>query len=192
MESLIVLGVFGIGALLFNKALANSENENVTEGEAAFSVLGGFFIDEGEVMPYELSDEGLEKLKQREGFAARKYFDHKGFSIGYGHLIKPGESFAEPMSVEVATDLLLRDVEWANAAVFNLVEVPLNQNQFDALVSFVYNVGESAFKKSTLLRKLNDFDETATAEFARWVNASGKPLPALIARREDELNQFLG
>lgn len=138
-----------------------------------------------------LSDDGLEFLKSREGFAPTRYSDHKGYSIGYGHLIKAGESFDEPMSIEFATQLLAMDVEWAENAINDNVRVPLKQNQFDALVSFVYNVGSGAFANSTLLRKLNSSDSSVWAEFARWNIASGAINPGLVTRRKLETDLFL-
>lgn len=194
MESLIVLGVFGLGALLFNKALSTSDGgyETAEENTEVQNPSGGFYINEGGDMPTYLSEDGLEILKKRESFSPRKYWDHKGFSIGYGHLIKPGETFSEPMSIEVGTDLLMRDVAWAEAAVYGNVKVPITQNQFDALVSFVYTIGEPAFRKSTILKKINAGDETAADEFERWNLASGTVNAGLVNRREQEREQFLG
>ena len=79
----------------------------------------------------------------------------------------------------------------AEAAINGRVTVPLTQPQFDALVSFVFNVGAGAFRKSTLLKKLNagDYAE-ATAEFPRWVKGGGKTLPGLVVRRAAEMLLF--
>ena len=145
----------------------------------------------GDVMSaQQLTIAGLASLKREEGFAATPYPDHKGNSIGYGHLIKPGENLTY-LTEPQAADLLLQDVAWAEAAVTGAVRVPLSPAQFDALVSFAYNVGAGAFRASTLVRKLNAGDfNGAAAEFPRWVNASGRPLPALIARRDREQSLF--
>jgi lysozyme len=139
-----------------------------------------------------LSAAGLDAIARREGFSAKRYRDADGYSIGYGHFIKVGESFAEPMEQTTARMLLLHDSNTAADAVRAYVNVPLSQNEFDALVSFVYNVGAGAFRTSTLLRLLNAGDYSgAAAQFDRWNKSQGDILPALIARREQEKNQFL-
>lgn len=139
-----------------------------------------------------LSAQGLDAIARREGFSAVRYPDADGFSIGYGHFIKYGESFKEPMDQATALALLGKDAEIAADAVRAYVKVPLSQNEFDALVSFVYNVGAGAFKNSTLLRLLNAGDYSgAAAQFDRWNKSQGAVLPSLVARREQEKNQFL-
>lgn len=158
-------------------------NQAATEAEAVFTPADNWANPSG------LSDDGLIALMRREGFSATPYPDHKGYSIGYGHLIKPGESFERVTRAEAA-DLLATDVAWAVDAVRSAVLVPVNQAQFDALVSFAYNVGAGAFRGSTLVRKLNARDPTAVDEFGRWVYASGVVNPGLQARRADEVEQF--
>jgi len=90
-----------------------------------------------------------------------------------------------------AVELLAADVERHADGVRRLVDVPLTQNQFDSLVSLVFNIGIGAFQRSTLLKKLNDSDyEGAQAEFARWVYAGGRRLKGLERRREAEAKLF--
>ena len=139
-----------------------------------------------------LSAAGLDKIKAFEGFSATAYPDHKGNSIGYGHLIKAGDglSAASRVTKEQALELLASDVKWAVAAVNQSISVALTQKQFDALVSFCFNVGEGAFKSSTLVKRINAGDTGASAEFARWVNASGSVNSALVARRAQERADF--
>jgi lysozyme len=172
----------------------------ISEGDAAFEVdtpVTDSWDDDtplpGDLFmrPDSLSDDGLEKLKTREGFSAVSYPDHKGRSIGYGHLIKSGETFSEPMDRATALNLLASDVSWAVDAVNNHVTGAINQSQFDALVSFVYNVGSGAFANSTLLRKINANDASAVNEFPKWINASGVVNQSLIARRSSEVMQYL-
>lgn len=139
--------------------------------------------------PTALSSDGLEALMDREGFSSTPYYDFKGSSIGYGHLIKPGESFAS-ISQEVAAQLLASDVAWAVDAVRSAVLAPVDQNQFDALVSFCFNVGAGAFSRSTLVRRINAFDPNAADEFGRWVYAGGRVNDGLIARRQSERAQY--
>lgn len=137
-----------------------------------------------------LSSAGLEIIKQFEGFSAKPYPDHKGYSIGYGHLIKEGEVL-ELLSIDEATALLLQDVEWAEQAVRTAVSVDLDQNEFDALVSLAFNIGAGAFKKSTLVKKLNSGDfEGAAEQFAVWNRASGAVNTALVRRRAIEADLF--
>lgn len=137
-----------------------------------------------------LSDAGFAQLEQFEGFSATPYPDHKGQSIGYGHLIKPGEGLTY-VTQDQAVELLAQDVADAERTVRNAVTVPLTQNQFDALVSFTYNVGSGAFRGSTLLRLLNAGDyQGAAAQFPRWVNASGQVNASLVQRRQIEQQLF--
>lgn len=119
------------------------------------------------------SENGIKFLKDREGFRATPYKDTGGkLTIGFGHLVKPGEVFGALSSVE-ATALLERDVAIAETCINNFVREPLNQNEFDALISFVFNLGCANFKGSTLLKLLNkgDFDAAAN-EFVKWCHVT--------------------
>jgi len=87
---------------------------------------------------------------------------------------------------------LRTDVETSEHYVNNLVKVPLTQSQFDALVSLVFNIGGGAFRKSTLLLRLNDGEDLQAAdEFLKWNRAGGKVMAGLVKRRESEREQFL-
>jgi lysozyme len=96
----------------------------------------------------------------------------------------------------VATDaqcaaLFKEDTAWAQAAVRKHVRVPITQEQFDALVSFVFNFGEPAFRGSTMLRRINAGQcMAAGAEFSRWVLDNGVVLPGLVKRRAWERKQW--
>lgn len=142
-----------------------------------------------------MSLDGVERLKQHEAFAPTPYRDQAGhLTIGYGHKLKSGEAFTA-VSEPQALELLARDLADAEDAVNSLVKVPLTQSQFDALVSFTYNVGGTALRDSTLLRKLNDGDYAAVpAELGRWryVTVAGSKVESqgLINRRRDEAAQF--
>lgn len=112
------------------------------------------------------------------------------WTIGYGHTAtaKQGMTITQAKAVE----LLKNDLARFEAGVNTYVKVPINQNQFDALVSFSYNVGSGALKTSTLLKKLNAKDyQGAADEFLRWNKASGKVLAGLTKRRETERALFL-
>lgn len=132
-----------------------------------------------------LSDNGAKVLILREGLRTKAYKDTKGiWTIGVGHT---GPEVVEGLVItkEKAHELFQKDVAWAEDAV-NLVKVPLTQNQFDALVSFVFNIGAGAWKRSTMLKMLNAGDYAgATKQFDRWV------IPKEItSRRMSEKAQF--
>jgi GH24 family phage-related lysozyme (muramidase) len=141
-----------------------------------------------------ISDEGLALIAEFEGFVDHPYNDAAGHAtIGYGHLLHHGPVTAADnrrwgtMSRAEGQKLLRKDVRSREAAVSSLVKVPLNQGQFDALVSFVFNLGEGALRESTLLRKLNAGDYSAVpSELARWNKAGGRVLPGLVRRRQAE------
>lgn len=138
----------------------------------------------------QISLAGLALIKRAEGLALAPYKDAAGlWTIGYGHKLESGEWW-DKVSQADADALLARDVTDAEDAVNSLVSVPITQEQFDALVSFTYNVGAGALKKSTLLAKLNAGDPAAAAEFGRWVHAGGKVLPGLQTRRAEEARLF--
>lgn len=143
------------------------------------------------------SQQGLDLICRFEGFAANRYICPAGKpTIGYGHVIHAGEAFDEPLSEGDALELLLTDLPNYETRVLNLVEVELTQGQFDALVSFAYNLGTNALATSTLLNRLNSGDVAAAAdEFLRWNKATVKGqkvvLAGLTARREAEQELFL-
>lgn len=138
-----------------------------------------------------VSDEGLDLIKSFEGCRLTAYRDAAGvWTIGYGHTgpdVVPGGTITQ----QEADALLQADVNRFASGVEALVEVPMTQEQFDALVSFAYNIGLSAFGQSTLLRLLNaeDYDGAAN-QFQRWVHGGGKVLPGLVRRREAEAELF--
>ena len=142
---------------------------------------------------FHTSPKGLKLIKDEEGYRAKAYKDAVGvWTIGYG-TTNPTVAFEGNEIGKVKAETYLRqDVESAEDAIRRFVKVELDQHQFDALVSFVYNVGEGAFRKSTLLKKLNSGDTLGAAnEFPRWVYAKGKKLNGLIKRRNKERALFL-
>ncbi|MGE5537816.1 MAG: lysozyme [Gemmatimonas sp.] len=144
------------------------------------------------------SEEGLAFLKANEGYGDFAYVDRAlKNTIGYGHRIRPGESFPTGVSRDQAERLFAADVAEAASAVRRLAKVELTQSQFDALVSLVYNVGSGAFARSRMLGKLNAGDAVGAAtEFDDWdkiTTENGKPerVPGLTARRAREKSLFL-
>ncbi|MBN3006243.1 lysozyme [Chromobacterium alkanivorans] len=139
-----------------------------------------------------ISANGVKLIQQFEGLRLKAYQDAVGvWTIGYGHTgpdVTPGLVITQAQ----ADALLARDLSRFEAGVTRLVQVPLNQNQFDALVSFSYNLGLGSLQNSTLLRLLNQRDYAgAAAQFPRWNKAGGKVLPGLTRRRAAEQALFL-
>jgi len=134
---------------------------------------------------------GLNIIKEFEGLRLQAYkCPADRWTIGYGHTA--GVSANDVITEAQATSLLCQDVAESERAVNHYVHGPLTQNQFDALVSFVFNLGVGNFRTSTLLKKLNAGDNDGAAqEFGRWIHAGGKALPGLVRRREVERALFL-
>ena len=127
-------------------------------------------------------------IKHFEGYSPIIYKDAAGYpTIGFGHLIKPGEKIEEPLLGNAAERLLQEDIAPKAAAVNQYVRVPLFQGQYDSLISWTYNLGEGALKSSTMLKKINAarHDEVPT-QIKRWNKAGGKVLKGLERRREAE------
>jgi lysozyme len=134
-----------------------------------------------------ITQDGIDLIKRFEGFSSTVYICPAGYpTIGYGHLVRPDESYAEISETE-AEELLRQDVESAERAVLRLVNVPLTDGQFDALVSFTFNLGSGAFQRSTLRRKVNRLAHAEVPEqLMRWVWAGGRKLRGLRKRRRAE------
>ena len=143
-----------------------------------------------------ISQNGVDLIKRFEGLELEAYQDVAGiWTIGYGHTgpdVTPGMRITE----QEAEDLLKKDLKPREDAVGRLVKVPLNQNEFDALVSFVYNVGEANFKKSTARSRLNSGDRAGAAEALTWFNKATiggvlREVAGLTRRRAAERALFL-
>lgn len=139
-----------------------------------------------------ISDAGIGLIANFEGKRNSIYIDAVGFpTIGIGHLIKKNESFPEIMTDQEVNELFREDIKKRERSVNTLVTVELNQNQFDALLSLVFNIGTGAFATSTLLKKLNNGRvQEAADQFLRWDQAGGKPLLGLTRRRKAEKEVF--
>lgn len=140
-----------------------------------------------------ISHKGVELIKLFEGCRLETYLDAAGIpTIGYGST-GPHVRIGMKITKEEAEQLLLEDLKRFEAGVAEQVTVPLNQNEFDALVSFSFNVGLGALNRSTLLRMLNDgaSKEVVASQFLRWNKVNGKPLEGLTRRRKAERALFL-
>lgn len=138
-----------------------------------------------------ISENGLALIRQFEGLRLSAYQDTVGvWTIGYGTTRGVGPGMT--ISKSEAEALLEADVERFERELECLVTVPLNQNQWDALVSFIYNLGAKNLASSTLLRLLNAGDYAgAAAQFTRWNRAGNRVLAGLTRRREAERALFL-
>jgi lysozyme len=150
----------------------------------------------------QVGQSGKNLFKEWEGLVTHEYPDSGGApTIGIGHLLTRSErtsgkinigeealDYRDGLTEQQCWDLLDQDLDVAERAVNEAVTVALNQNQFDALVSFTFNVGEGAFRGSTLLKLLNQeqYDEVP-AQLRRWVRDNGQIVQGLVNRREKEI-----
>ncbi|GKX60262.1 lysozyme [Leminorella grimontii] len=143
-------------------------------------------------LPQNTGQAGINLIKEFEGLKLSKYRDAVGlWTIGYGHLIRSGETFERSLTEQEAEALLRKDLLESERGIRRLVSVPLTQNQFDALVSFVFNVGVGRLATSTLLKKLNAQDYRGAAdELPKWNRAGGNVLEGLTRRRQAERALF--
>ncbi len=135
-----------------------------------------------------ITSTGYQLIIAFEGFSPIPYRCPAGYlTVGYGHVVRAGEIFRQPISAEEGRRLLEADVGHVEAAVVRLIPVPLTDGQFDALVSFTYNLGAGALQRSSLRQKLLRGEVRAAGEeFPRWIYAGGRRLPGLVRRREME------
>ena len=153
-------------------------------------------------MEMQVGQRGKDLFKEWEGLVTHEYLDSGGApTIGIGHLLTRSErtsgkivirgqalDYRNGLTEQQCWDLLDQDLEGAEKTVNVTVTVPLNQNQFDALVSFTFNVGDGAFRGSTLLKLLNQrqYDQVP-AQLKRWNMDNGHVVQGLINRRKKEI-----
>jgi len=147
-----------------------------------------------------INQEGLDLIKSFEGLKLKAYLDAVRIpTIGYGTTIYPPShlngravKLGDEITKEEAELFLKYDVEQKAKKIKSFITKPLNDNQFSALVSFTYNLGEGAFKSSTLLKRINidPNDPKIHDEFMKWINAGGKPLEGLKRRRKAESDLY--
>lgn len=141
-----------------------------------------------------ISDKGLALIKSFEQFKAEAYLDAVGVpTIGWGTTRIDGQPVKLGMSctMEQATVWLMHDLQEFENFIQDKVNVPLTQNQFDALCSLVYNIGTTNFASSSVLSMINKKDyKTAQARFLLWNKAGGKVLKGLTRRRVAEAELF--
>jgi len=152
-----------------------------------------------------MSDNGRRLLTQWEGKETHVYRDSAGLpTIGVGHLLTRDEitsgkimiagvpvKYASGLTDQQIDRLLEHDLAWAESSVNTYIDVPLNQNQRDALISFTFNVGKQAFFSSTLRKVLNQGRyDLVPEQLARWNRAGGKVIHGLVKRRNHEIDLF--
>lgn len=153
-------------------------------------------------MSMQVGQSGKNLFKEWEGLVTHVYLDSGGEpTIGIGHLLTQSErasgriiirgqavNYQNGLTEQECWDLLDQDLNDAEKVVNETVNVPLNQNQFDTLVSFAFNVGMNAFRGSTLLKLLNQgqYDQVPE-QLRRWVRDTGKVVQGLVNRREKEI-----
>ena len=166
------------------------------------------------VTDMKMSDKGIEWLKDKEDRVLDKRGNHviyddatkkpvnpneplpKGATIGYGHLVKPGEDFTNGITERQAIALLRSDIATAERAVQDNITAQMSQAQYDALVSLAYNIGASGFKNSTVVKYINnpDFHSSVYSDlesaWKAWNRTQGKVSNGLINRRQNEWNLY--
>jgi lysozyme len=142
-------------------------------------------------LPLSLSPQGLAFIQRHEGYSSTVYQDAGGKpTIGYGHLIRPGEDFSNGITREQASQLLSQDTKTAVDAVNGRVKITPSQTQFDALVDFTFNLGAVALNKSILLQNINSGRPVILKNFTDWNHVGTIVVPGLTIRRTDEFNLF--
>ncbi|RNI30942.1 lysozyme [Rufibacter immobilis] len=146
-------------------------------------------------MAYRISNNGINQIKKHEGVEYRMYRDVAGYpTIGVGHLILATEKhlLTKTLTESEVDELLRKDIARFEKNLNAVVKVPLNQNQVDALLSLMFNIGSGAFNKSSILKRLNQKDYLRAANnFTLWNKAGGKVVQGLVNRRLQERTLFL-
>ena len=179
------------GGTLTQKQVDATNEVIATATDSTVADMLGIAIDQMVVSLF-----GIDLICGFEGLRLKAYDDGVGvWTIGFGTTIYPNGIRVKKGDIcteAQAKAYMAHDLKKFESAVNNAVTVPLNQNQFDALVSLAYNIGTNAFKNSTLVKKLNAGDIRGAAEqFDVWVNAGGKRMQGLVNRRAKEKEVFL-
>lgn len=186
-----------LGLALVTAGIGLTVYAQVRTMRAGDSVLNALFDFGGSLgMNMKTSAAGIEAIKKREGEVLTEYLDSAGLrTIGVGHLLGLTESYPKGITSAQSTALLIKDLQIAENAVNARVKVPLTQARFDALVSLVFNIGNSAFAKSSVLTNVNKGDWTAAAASMALYNKVRKNGvlvvdAGLVNRRASEISQF--
>lgn len=199
LKKLISIAGFGFSGYMIFSMFQNNTGISTADGQGGYletgagDLIGGFMSVSGFNLNMNISLNGLAYIKGWEKLRLNRYLDEGGKpTIGYGHLIKTFESYDTITEAEANT-ILLKDLETAISAVNKGVKVKITQGNFDALVSFAFNVGAGGFLSSTLLKLLNKGDISgAKAQFGRWIYIGSKQSAGLINRRAGDAQLFIG
>lgn len=193
IERLIVMGAIGYGLYLLLENMNTSSDASIpgdTSGLDTTTPTGTLLDNLTGDSSIQLDANGLAFIQQNEALKLNAYQDQAGvWTIGYGHTegVTPGMSITRDQALQ----FLAADTATAQSAVNSLVKVPLNQNQYNALVDFVFNEGTGHFANSTLLSLLNSGNYNAAAQqFSVWNIAAGKVNTGLVNRRTADFNLF--
>lgn len=139
-----------------------------------------------------LDSAGFVLIKTAEGYSPFVYKDSVGIdTIGFGHVVRPGEKIKAPLMGSEAVALLDKDIQTRTEKLNKIIKVPLTINQFDALTSFAYNVGVPTLQKSTLLKKVNaEQHDQVHNQFLRYDRAGDRVIRGLRLRREAEATLY--
>ena len=198
LASIVVLGLTPIGKPLRERIFSRPKpvqtiSQPSPEPTPELNLIGTAEYDHS----FEVSREGLKSITDYEGFEPKPYKCQAGkWTIGYGHVIQPGEKFTS-ITEQEARDLFKKDLIKYENAVADNVKIAINPHQYDALTSLAYNIGPRALKKSTLMEKLNRGDyDGASNEFGKWnkIRRNGKKIVSdgLTNRRAGEKRMFNG
>lgn len=189
---IVSLAAFGIAGLIAWQFL---RNRSVRQGQIYFapSAPPSFAVDNSVDLlnPMQVSANGIAFIKALEGLKLTPFNDAGHTAIGYGHDFAAGASIPQRITIAQANSILSEDIATVEQTLNTDVKVPLSQNQFDALASFVFNIGDAAFAQSTLLRMLNNGNYAgASAQLMRWIHSEGRTDPGLRKRRQAEQALF--
>lgn len=139
----------------------------------------------------EVNQATIDLIKKFEGCRLKVYKDAGGYpTVGIGHLLKNGEDYTE-ITMDEAEELLQKDLSMAIKGVLRYISVPLTDNQFGALVSFCFNLGNGCLQRSTLRQKINRGEWDVYPEFIKYNKCKGRILLGLTRRRQAEANLFM-
>lgn len=174
------------------------ESPNAARADKKYYIVSAIESEVGPVT--KISNDGIDFLKDLEGFASKAYDDFGAPAIGYGHRIEYSEKhlLSESITEEKATEILLEDIAKAEKVINETVIVE-KQHHFDALVCLVLNIGEAAFTNSSVKRTLDDDSNTVPDNryssiedaWRAWHRSNNRPVKGLKNRRAKELNLFL-
>ena len=184
------------GGKLTQKQVDAGDQIIAKNGLETFANLINFKLDTSTLKGLlDISDNGFAIIREFEGFRSTAYRDTGGvWTIGFGTIrypngvkVKQGDACTRAQ----AELWLKNDCKWVDVCLDKYIKVKVSQNQFDALASFVYNIGETAFVKSTMLKTINTGDLVgATNQFDRWVYDNGRKIEGLANRRAQEKALF--